>query len=68
MARPLRIEFPDALYHITSRGNARADIYSDDVDRCQFLDLLDEASKRWQADFLHLRNNKSDFTFSDFRL
>ncbi|HBF42756.1 MAG TPA: transposase, partial [Desulfobacteraceae bacterium] len=23
MARPLRLEFPGALYHITSRGNAR---------------------------------------------
>ena len=47
MARPLRIEFAGALYHITSRGNARADIYSDDFDRCQFLNLLDEACKRW---------------------
>ncbi len=47
MARPLPIEFPDALYHVTSRGNARADIYSDDFDRYQFLDLLDEACKRW---------------------
>ena len=47
MARPLRIEFPGALYHITSRGNARADIYSDDFDRYQFLDLLDEACKKW---------------------
>ena len=47
MVRPLRIEFPSALYDIASRGNARADIYSDDFDRCQFLDLLDEACKRW---------------------
>ena len=46
MARPLRIGFLFAPYHITSRGNARADIYSDDVDRCQFLNLFDEASKR----------------------
>ena len=27
MARPLRIEFPGAVYHVTSRGNARADIF-----------------------------------------
>ena len=27
MARPLRIEFPNALYHITSRGNAQENIY-----------------------------------------
>jgi putative transposase len=32
MARPLRIEFPNALYHITSRGNRREDIYLDDND------------------------------------
>ena len=33
MARPLRIEFPGAVYHVTSRGNARADIVEDDSDR-----------------------------------
>ncbi len=33
MARPLRIEFPGALYHITSRGDGREDIYLDDADR-----------------------------------
>jgi hypothetical protein len=27
MARPLRIEFEGALYHVTARGNARADIF-----------------------------------------
>ncbi|MCP3675835.1 MAG: transposase, partial [Gammaproteobacteria bacterium] len=27
MSRPLRLEFPDALYHITSRGDRREDIY-----------------------------------------
>jgi putative transposase len=27
MSRPLRLEFSGALYHITSRGNAREDIY-----------------------------------------
>jgi hypothetical protein len=33
MARPLRIEFPGALSHVTSRGNGRADIFLDDSDR-----------------------------------
>jgi len=33
MARPLRIEFAGALYHVTARGNAREDIYRDDEDR-----------------------------------
>ena len=43
MARPLRIEFAGALYHITARGNARGDIFQDDTDRCRFLVLLAEA-------------------------
>jgi len=40
MSRPLRLEFPDALYHLTSRGDRREDIYEDDVDRGAFLDVL----------------------------
>lgn len=40
MARPLRLEFPGALYHVTSRGNARQKIYLDDEDRHLYLDLL----------------------------
>ena len=46
MARPLRIEYPGALYHVTARGNARADIYLGDGDRRLFLDLLAQAAKR----------------------
>lgn len=40
MARPLRIEFAGAYYHVTARGNARADIYLNDQDRLAFLQLL----------------------------
>jgi putative transposase len=40
MARPLRIEFAGAVYHVTARGNAQEDIYRDDSDRQQFLMLL----------------------------
>ena len=47
MARPLRIEFPNALYHITSRGNRREDIYFDDSDRSVFLDLLLQVRERF---------------------
>lgn len=36
-ARPLRIEFPGALYHVTSRGNAKVAIFLDDADREEFL-------------------------------
>lgn len=40
MARPLRLEFPGALYHVTARGNRREMIFRDDEDRQRFLDLL----------------------------
>lgn len=42
MARPLRIEYPGALYHVTSRGNARAAIYVDETDRDVLLAVLSE--------------------------
>ena len=40
MARPLRILFPGAFYHLTNRGNERKAIFRDDEDRRQFIDLL----------------------------
>lgn len=46
MARPLRIEFAGALYHVTARGNAQADIYDDNTDRQQFLSLLQNTVDR----------------------
>lgn len=49
MARPLRIEFEGALYHVTSRGDRREAIYEDDDDRQQFLALLGQvvAQMNW---------------------
>lgn len=40
MARPLRIEFPGALYHVTSRGNAQQNIFENDVDRRRWLSIF----------------------------
>jgi REP element-mobilizing transposase RayT len=40
MARPLRIEFPGALYHVISRGNERQALVRDDADRHKRLDWL----------------------------
>jgi hypothetical protein len=37
MPRPPRIDFPDAIYHVTSRGNGRAAIFWSDTDRERFL-------------------------------
>jgi len=47
MARPLRIEFPGALYHITSRGNDRKQTYCNDVDRHHFLAQLEHCCDRY---------------------
>ena len=40
MSRPLRLEFAGALYHVTSRGDRREDIYDNDDDRIAFLSVL----------------------------
>lgn len=47
MARPLRIEFEGAVYHITARGNASQDIYLDDEDRQSFLQQVAGAVQRF---------------------
>ena len=52
MVRPLRIEFPGATYHVTSRGNRQEDIFADDDDRRLFLQLLGAALLRGQAQLL----------------
>ena len=59
MARPLRLEFPGALYHLTARGNARQPIYRDDTDRRDFLELCGAVCDRfhWQAHAYCLMSN-----------
>jgi len=59
MARQLRIEFSGAVYHLTSRGNARADIFIDDSDRTLFLSILSQVVKRfnWLCHAYCLMNN-----------
>lgn len=47
MARPLRVEFEGAVYHITSRGNAGQVIFADDRDRLHFLDILRDVVDRF---------------------
>ncbi len=48
MARPLRIEYENAFYHITSRGNERKEIFSDDKDRKSFLEYLKQGHDRFK--------------------
>lgn len=49
MTRPLRIEYPGAYYHITSRGNERKNIFLHKVDRNKFLSYLRSSSLRYGA-------------------
>ena len=48
MARPLRLEFAGAVWHITSRGNERKEIFRDDEDRSLFLRLLARMANRFR--------------------
>ncbi|MBI2382779.1 MAG: transposase [Gammaproteobacteria bacterium] len=48
MARPLRIEFAGAMYHVMSRGNARADVFRDDGDRRALLSILGRVCGRFE--------------------
>ena len=48
MARPLRIEFPGAIYHITSRRDGRENIYLDEDDRYLWLNIFRSVCKRMQ--------------------
>lgn len=47
MARPLRLEFAGAVYHLTARVNAQQAIYRDDMDRCRVLATLAHAVDRY---------------------
>ena len=43
MARPIRIQYPGAVYHVMARGNQGQDVFRDDQDRKTFLTSLSEA-------------------------
>jgi len=49
MARPLRVEFEGALYHLTGRGNARQRIFADDKDCARFVELLVASLERYDV-------------------
>ncbi len=59
MARPLRIEFAGALYHVMSRGNERRPIVKDDRDRSRRLDWLRRTVETygWHLHAFVLMNN-----------
>lgn len=47
MSRPLRIEFPDAWYHVMNRGRRSEKIFTDRTDCQAFIDLLKETTETW---------------------
>jgi len=49
MARSLRITFPGAFCHVTSRGNKRIDVFKSKRDREKFLEYLESSSERYNA-------------------
>lgn len=59
MARPLRLELAGGLYHVTSRGDRREDIYTDDKDREEWLSLLGRVCFRfnWRCHAYCLMDN-----------
>jgi len=46
MARPLRIQYPGAVYHVMARGNHGQGVFQDDRDRQSFLEALGEACEK----------------------
>ncbi len=50
MARALRIEYPNAYYHVTCRGNEKAPIFLNDRDRNKILELLEESCENFQVE------------------
>jgi len=47
MTRPLRLDFPGVLHHVTSRGDRREDIYLNNDDRRDWVDVLGNTCQRF---------------------
>jgi REP element-mobilizing transposase RayT len=47
MARPIRVEFAGAVYHVMARGNERREIFRDDTDRQRFVRTMGEMAERF---------------------
>ena len=54
MGRTLRIEYPDAFYHITARGNERQNIFKSNKEQERLLGYLESAIDRYKA-IIHKR-------------
>ncbi len=52
MARPLRIQYPGAYYHVMNRGNRREDIFVTDTDRRRFVDALLDSCETFSVNLI----------------
>ena len=52
VSRPVPIEFPGAVCHVTSRGDRRGPVYRDDEDRTAQLDVIAQVMHRFDAQLL----------------
>ncbi|MBI4652622.1 transposase [Candidatus Desantisbacteria bacterium] len=50
MSRPLRIEYPGACYHVMNRGRRKEEIFQDDIDYEQFLNIMEQASRLFKIE------------------
>ncbi len=68
MARPLRIEYPGAYYHVMNRGNRGEDIFLTDKDRQVFLDGLADSCETYRIKLIAcvLMSNHSILGTQDF--
>jgi hypothetical protein len=63
VARPLRIEYPGATYHVMARGNQGRAIFADDRDRQRWVETLGEACDKtgWRLDTWVMMGNQGFF-------
>ncbi len=59
MSEPLRIDYPNARYHVMNRGSGFRDIFGNDNHRMLFLDLLSEISKMFGVELPDIKKLKS---------
>ena len=51
MTRPLRVEYPDAYYHVINRGNYQENIYLNDRDKEKFIEYREKTAERFRLFF-----------------
>ena len=68
MARPIRIQYPGAVYHVMVRGNHRQAVFGDNADRRRFLETLGEACEKtgWRVHAYVLLGNPYHLAMGHF--